>query len=207
MSDSLRPWNCSPPGSSVHGILQARILEWGAISSSRGSSRPRDLICISLIIRRTLYHWATWEALVAFKHTSKIHHTFCVPDPDPPVKVLAHGSLLSAPRLAGWAWSLGLPCPCPCVAPLWHAVTVPLEHVSIMFSCVSPCVSSCDCTWLTISWENIKWCFLQLLDLSALSSCVNCTIFSIISNKHHLQRTLLAAMRHCLLGGCNELRD
>ena len=33
---------CRPPGSSVHGILQARILEWVAISSSRGSSRPRD---------------------------------------------------------------------------------------------------------------------------------------------------------------------
>ena len=34
--------DCSPPGSSVHGILQARRLEWVAISSSRGSSRPRD---------------------------------------------------------------------------------------------------------------------------------------------------------------------
>ena len=34
--------DCSLPGSSVHGILQARILEWIAISSSRGSSRPRD---------------------------------------------------------------------------------------------------------------------------------------------------------------------
>ena len=34
--------DCSPPGSSVHGILQARILEWVTISFSRGSSRPRD---------------------------------------------------------------------------------------------------------------------------------------------------------------------
>ena len=34
--------DCSPPGSFVHGILQARILEWVAMSSSRGSSRPRD---------------------------------------------------------------------------------------------------------------------------------------------------------------------
>ena len=45
-SDSLRP-PCSPPGSSVHGILQARILEWVAISFSRGSSRPRDRTPIS----------------------------------------------------------------------------------------------------------------------------------------------------------------
>ena len=35
-------WTCSPPGSSVHGISQARILEWVAISFSRGSSLPRD---------------------------------------------------------------------------------------------------------------------------------------------------------------------
>ena len=41
--------NCSPPGFSVHGILQARILEWVAISSFRGSSRPRDWTCISCI--------------------------------------------------------------------------------------------------------------------------------------------------------------
>ena len=38
------PMDCSPPGSSVHGILQARILEWVAISFSTGSSRPRDQI-------------------------------------------------------------------------------------------------------------------------------------------------------------------
>ena len=36
------PMDCSPPGSSVHGILQARILEWIAVPFSRGSSRPRD---------------------------------------------------------------------------------------------------------------------------------------------------------------------
>ena len=36
------PVDCSPPGSSVHGILQARILEWVAVSFSRGSSPPRD---------------------------------------------------------------------------------------------------------------------------------------------------------------------
>ena len=45
--------DCSLPGSSVHGILQARMLEWVAISSSRGSSRPRDRTpgpcCISYI--------------------------------------------------------------------------------------------------------------------------------------------------------------
>ena len=55
----------SPLGSSVHGILQARVLEWFAISSSRGSSQPRDqthVFCVFCIFRQVLYHWATWEA-------------------------------------------------------------------------------------------------------------------------------------------------
>ena len=56
------PMDCSPPGSSVHGIFQARILEWVAISSSRGYFRPRDSTHVSCIGRRVLYHWATWEA-------------------------------------------------------------------------------------------------------------------------------------------------
>ena len=48
MSDSCDPMNCSPPGSSVHRILQARILEWVAMSSSRRSSRGLnlDLLCL-----------------------------------------------------------------------------------------------------------------------------------------------------------------
>ena len=56
------PMGCSPPGSSVRGIFQARILEWIAISFSRGSSQPSDRTHISCIDRWILYHWATWEA-------------------------------------------------------------------------------------------------------------------------------------------------
>ena len=54
--------DCSLPGSSVHGISQARIPEWVAISFSRGSSRPRDLIHVSCTGRQILYHWAIWDA-------------------------------------------------------------------------------------------------------------------------------------------------
>ena len=53
--------DCSPPGSSVLEILQARIWEWVAISYSRGSSWPRDQTptsCVSCIGRRILYYWA-----------------------------------------------------------------------------------------------------------------------------------------------------
>ena len=50
------PVDCSPPGSSVHGISQARILEWVAISSCRGSSRPSDPTHVSCTGRRIPYH-------------------------------------------------------------------------------------------------------------------------------------------------------
>ena len=56
------PWDCSPPGSSVYGILQARILEWVAISFSKGSSWPRDRIQVSHIAGRRFNLWATREA-------------------------------------------------------------------------------------------------------------------------------------------------
>ena len=55
------PMDYSPSGSSVHGILQARIVEGVAISFSRGSSRPRDQMHVSWIVRWIIYHWATWE--------------------------------------------------------------------------------------------------------------------------------------------------
>ena len=55
------PIDCSLPGSSVHGISQARILEWVAISFSRGSSWPRDKTRVSCTGRQMLYHRATTE--------------------------------------------------------------------------------------------------------------------------------------------------
>ena len=53
--------DCSPPGSSVHGIPQARILEWVAISFSRESSRPRHRTRVSRIAGRRFNLWATRE--------------------------------------------------------------------------------------------------------------------------------------------------
>ena len=54
--------DCSPPGSSVHGILQARILEWVAMPSSRGSSQPRGWTQVSHVAGRFFTTWATREA-------------------------------------------------------------------------------------------------------------------------------------------------
>ena len=63
LSNSCHPINCSPPGSSVHGILQARILEWVVISFSRGSSQPRNETHISGTAGRLFTSWAVREAL------------------------------------------------------------------------------------------------------------------------------------------------
>ena len=56
------PVDYSLPGSSVHGIFQARILEWVAISYSRGFSQPRDRTWASCIVGRFFKVWATREA-------------------------------------------------------------------------------------------------------------------------------------------------
>ena len=56
------PLDCSLPSSSVHGIFQARVLEWGAIAFSRRSSRPRDWTQVSHIVGRRFTVWATREA-------------------------------------------------------------------------------------------------------------------------------------------------
>ena len=65
------PMHCSPPGFSVHDILQARILEWVAISFSRGSSQPRDWTQVSCIGGGFFTMWATREAPHVIIHSSK----------------------------------------------------------------------------------------------------------------------------------------
>ena len=68
--------DCSLPGSSVHGILRARILEWVAISFSRGASCPRDQTCISCINRWILYHWATRKAQIPLLRAIQFLRTY-----------------------------------------------------------------------------------------------------------------------------------
>ena len=65
------PMDCSPPGSSVYGILQAKILKWVGMPSSRGSSWPRDPTQVSYVSctgRWVLYHWHLMES--PFYHTA-----------------------------------------------------------------------------------------------------------------------------------------
>ena len=67
--------DCSPPGSSVHGVLQARLLECVAIPSYRGSSQPRDQTPVSCIAGRFFTVWASREALGSVSST-----LFCFPN-------------------------------------------------------------------------------------------------------------------------------
>ena len=80
--DSLQPMDCSLPVSSVHGILQARRLEYVAISSSRGSSHPRDPTCASclspVLAGEFFYHWVTWEASLIWRHHMKSIWRYCI---------------------------------------------------------------------------------------------------------------------------------
>ena len=63
-----KPIDCSPPSSSIHGIPQARILEWVAIPFSRGCSWLRDWTRVSCMGRWILYHWASREAQILPYH-------------------------------------------------------------------------------------------------------------------------------------------
>ena len=69
------PMDCSLPGSSLHGIFQARILEWVATSFSRGSSQPRDWTQVSHIVGRHFAIWATREAPASLMdHVKNLTH-------------------------------------------------------------------------------------------------------------------------------------
>ena len=107
------PMDCSPPGSSVQRVLQARILEWVAMSSSRGSSQPRDRTNISL----SLLHWQA-RSLPLEPPGMPPFNEFCS------VQSLSHVQLFATPWTGvhqvplsmGFSrqehWS-GLPCPPP----------------------------------------------------------------------------------------------
>ena len=68
------PMDCSLSGSSVHGIFQARVLEWIAISFSKGSSQPRNWTRVSRFAGRRFTVWATREASTSVSFLSKTHN-------------------------------------------------------------------------------------------------------------------------------------
>ena len=79
VSDACYPVDCSPPGSSVHGILQTKILEWVAISFSRGSFQTSDRTWASCIAGRSLPSEPPGKPLLwSLLHSKQIfHNTLC----------------------------------------------------------------------------------------------------------------------------------
>ena len=99
------PMDCSPPGTTAHGISHARTLEWVTISSFRGSSQPRYRTCISCgsyIGRWILHRGVTWEALEVYINTYRILR-------DSSVQSRLHVWLIGTPWVAVCQASLFLP--------------------------------------------------------------------------------------------------
>ena len=83
LSNSCDPMDCNPPGSSLYGIFQARILEWIAIFPSRGSSWPKDRTCVSwvsCVAGRFFYHLRHWASkyLSVVHHVCRIYNVHCI---------------------------------------------------------------------------------------------------------------------------------
>ena len=101
------PMDCGPPGSSVHGILLARILEWVAISFFRGSTRPRDWTQVSCIVEKAMAtHSSTlvWEipwteepGMLQSMGSRGVGHDWCVLAAAAAAPALQADSLLSEP--------------------------------------------------------------------------------------------------------------
>ena len=95
------PMDCTLPGSSVPRVLQARILEWVAMPSSRGSSRPRDqthVSYVSCIGRQVLYHWSHLGSLGTLMKVKVIQSCLTLCDP---MDYTVHG--IHHARILEWA--------------------------------------------------------------------------------------------------------
>ena len=132
--------DCSLPGSSVHGIFQTRILEWFAIFSSRGSSRPRDrahLSCVSCIGRQILLHWAT-ISLPSFLSSPALssvnsQHSF-ISSVLGPYNCSPYSEFLSALAFFTWANYYNIFCCNQRPLSLCSQATLPLHPTSFLFT-------------------------------------------------------------------------
>ena len=104
------PMDWAPPGFSVRGIFQARILEWVAFSSSRASSQPRGrthVSCLSCIGRWVLYHWAKVVLLLFHLSVIFLFSTFL---PSADLDLPPASSSPNLPSNAVWSWAACFTC-------------------------------------------------------------------------------------------------
>ena len=152
MSDSLRdPMDCSLPGSSVHGILQARIVERTVMPFSRGSSRPRDWTQVFHIAGRFFTVWATREALSLGIFPSCWKNLQCLPILHS-WKVKSHTDpMWSVPKSLSSSFSL--------CSTLVFCVSATLKHFYFL-----------QCAVLSFVFRSLSLHFLWLKTLSAAPS-------------------------------------
>ena len=146
--------DCSPLDSSVHGISQARILEWVAIFSSRGSSQPRNRTCISCFGRQILYLWATWEAPVGgYGQTNAESQTMgSVPQESSQLRSLCF--LVSAHIINK--------------CPFHGLICAPYPHIFVLSLAVllfKKALMSCSGLLLGVSEHKRPWCALQRISV------------------------------------------
>ena len=122
--------DCSLLGSSIHGILQARVLEWVAISFSRGSSWPRDRTWVSHIAGRCFTIWATREATQAWYLTTL--WVLCVSHHFPRLSVSSFQCLSVSSSWSTWLSSQ---------SPNWLESWVPHQKLLIIRDTVSVFIS------------------------------------------------------------------
>ena len=142
------PIDCRPPGSSVHGILQARILEWVVIPFVRGSSWPRDRTpasSISFTGRWILYHWGL---LLLFSH-SVVHDSWRSPGLQharPPCPSLFR----SSPKFKFWSPAGGIFLMIPCAT---RSKGKPEDKVCGIPLC--PLILARECTGAGALWAGL----------------------------------------------------
>ena len=156
VSDSCNPMDCSPPDSSVHVILQARILEWGAICYSRQSSRPRDwtrVFCVSCIDGEILYHWATFEALACFSRSvnqsvfSSLKSRGCAKQPLRHHPVWASWNLKPKEACGCWVFTVYTGCHTAWVHGVSRATSSSWQSSSLDETALFPCYSGQRGSW------------------------------------------------------------
>ena len=105
------PMDCSLPVSSIHGIFQARVLKWVAISFPGASSWPRDCPRVSCIVSRCFPVWVTWEdgniedTSIFYSQSDYLFYSFLIL---PSVQLLSHIRLFATPWTAAHQASLSI---------------------------------------------------------------------------------------------------
>ena len=129
------PMNCSLPGSSVHGILQAGLLEWVVLPFSRGSSQPRDRTRVSYITLPHLLHWQVGSLPLVLPGSSCFLRgswfLFVLPMDSKPQLFVEIGDFLQDRIITVSAYEM-----------FTHMLFIPVMFYSLLLFLIYPCISA-----------------------------------------------------------------